>query len=134
MKTFIEWVKLVETWTPPTPTFQLKPPAVDENSSYAQIAAELKRCVQEALEYLQSPEAQTTEDRVEFFILGYKMKVWRTKINTMVSYHIGYRSSWESQYHELHPNNLDRFADRLYNERGIGHPSAQFQKNFDPRI
>lgn len=120
MKTFEQWLQ--EAWQAPV-GFQVKPNLTPQ-SSYHEIVAEIKRCVTESLRYL----ATGADDRVEFNAYGFQVRIWRTRINTVVKNHIGYKSPWNGQYSEfrLGRNEIEKFADMLYQHRGSGgaSPSA----------
>lgn len=74
-----------------------------------ELAAEVRRVVEEAIQYLKDhPE----EDRVEFSLYHSDIKVWRTKINTVEKYHIGYKAPWQSEYYETSVDNLAEYLIR----------------------
>jgi len=111
MKSFKEWIA-------PQFSSPIQPPlSLNANSSYFDILSEIKRAIKQAKAFLF--KNKETEDRVEFSVYGFDMRVWRTKINTREKIHFGYKNKWEKQYSEM-PEYMDmkQFATMLYDHRG----------------
>jgi len=110
MKTFDKWLE----WKAQQMGPAIQPNLPDNgNFSFQQLDAEIRRCVQESLAYLQAHPDE--EDRIEFEACGMQIQVWATKINTHLKYHLGYKSSWENNYHET---SVDNLIEYLYKIKG----------------
>ncbi len=84
-------------------------PTLTKDSTYHEILDK----IQQAISYLENTPEED-EDRVEFTDYGVQVKVWRTRINTRVKMHLGWKSSWNNGYYETNPEEL---ADFLYQRR-----------------
>jgi len=76
---------------------------------------EIRRRIIEAINKVENEDY----DREDIELCGVQIRAWRTRVNTKLRHHIGYKSSWESRhqrrYHEL---TIDQLVEFLNNRRG----------------